>query len=162
MTRFTLSALKAVETVETRNVKLKDLHVVWNTEFHAVRAIAGLAWRFVTWLCPVGWHKVPTHEMVTIETTALLKLIEHQAFALRLIWNLEAVWVVCGRQQFFELTKNALPPPYMSFLSWESMMNRGEFQVVGLKVLVVPWIDGCFVLPELPALYRTPHPRRRI
>lgn len=63
-------------------------------------------------------------------------------------------YAVMGNRQFRECIDSARTgaPAKHPFQFHVSFPGRGGMRVFGLEVIVVPWIDGCFILPDLDQL----------
>lgn len=94
-------------------------------------------------------EKSVTYKTVEIDTTRILEaLFENQRNVMEL-YNKRARYVVIGRKDFTRFCSDPeyRDPLYFNFSAPIGINNQRT--ILGLEVVVVPWIDGFFVLPDL-------------
>lgn len=87
---------------------------------------------------------------VRIDEESLLQKLRLSKRDLRHIWNQEAKYVVVGHKTAYSLMGEVASRTYVSFNTPFRMGFDGVTKVMGLTVVVVPWLEeGVLVLPEL-------------
>ena len=94
-----------------------------------------------------------TYDRVLIDTDKVVDIVRrNRANVMELLGSDKAKFVVMGSHQFDEAIHSTTSsgihgPTQFAFDAKLDIADR--WRMYGLQVIVVPWIDGCFVLPDL-------------
>lgn len=90
------------------------------------------------------------YSRVAVDTKDIAESICRNARDAELIWNQRAKYVVMGPCAFSQLAREGNSGnQFLDFPITVQMGNGRIFRPLGLRIVVVPWIDGVFVMPEL-------------
>lgn len=111
-----------------------------------LRATGNMAVRV---LKSIGWLTRKTYEHVTMETVTFdadrfVEYFHRQLNELR-IRGVENGVVIIGAKQFSDVTRSFLTQHPFSF---KLDSYRYGPEVVGMKIIVLPWVDGVAIVPE--------------
>jgi hypothetical protein len=85
---------------------------------------------------------------VEIDQRDIQTIIGQSQRAMRLLWNKQATTLIIGPEEFVRF-KRELPLEMFSFNAEWPLGNSGQFKMAGLRVVVVPWLSGWTLLPDL-------------
>ena len=113
-----------------------------------------LVQRFKVWLFHLVWHwcmpmeRVPTDTVTRVEVNhdKLLDMLKEQQIELCHLLDKRCDAIVLGQKQFYELTKEVMEQDFQ-FRTTIPYAHGQSLMVLGMDVIVVPWIDGLFLLP---------------
>lgn len=94
-------------------------------------------------------------QRVDIDLDKLVEAVMRNRADVEMLYRKRAKYLVVGADKFYELSVS-VQPHYMTFTVPHQFNARVGYNnrpmpqmFAGLQVIVVPWIDGMFVLPEL-------------
>jgi len=109
--------------------------------------------------------KVMIHK-ITLNTDDIISLIQKNKVNLEMVWEEHPRFLVLGQKQWFELTNEKAY--HFSKMSYELLLKRQiktydrfdsvfngsekyqtETLFLGIQILVIPWVDACFFLPDV-------------
>lgn len=97
-----------------------------------------------------SWHdEVPAYDVAELDTSRLMEMVSRNARNIRMLYNQEAKYIVVGYDKFLELVRVKSELMYFSTDFTAHLNGIDGVRVMGLKLVVVPWVDGIFVLPDL-------------
>lgn len=110
-----------------------------------------LAWWLVDLLCIRFTHHrtEDSYTNLAIDANSIIKAVDLSVSELRLIHNLEAKYLLIGNKQAHELIRELPDLSYFQFHSNVDYHLDDQYCVRGLTMIVVPWMDGFCLLPEL-------------
>lgn len=88
----------------------------------------------------------------TIDFTKKFDAIRQHKYEIERTTGLRPKYLFIGREAYFELTNEQMND--YPFLLPMNLSGPPETTVLGLTVVVVPWIEGMFCLPDLDRLIR--------
>lgn len=112
--------------------------------------------RIAFWLlkkCTTGFWDSPEttqYRFMRISHDKIIDRIFENTRCIRYIYNGECKTVVIGQVTLNEIMDDIDHQPYGSFrFDMNVPMNgRNGMRILGMEVIVVPWIEGLFVMPE--------------
>jgi hypothetical protein len=92
---------------------------------------------------------VVTYKTTEIDTSKILEALMKNTRDVQMLYYKRAKYVVMGIEAFAQMSNEPHVHEMMRFnFNTRIGINR-QFTALGLEVIVVPWIEGFFVLPEL-------------
>lgn len=111
--------------------------------------LRGWLLRLRDWLNAFEDIKTVGYETVTFDFTPLVDDIFRMIQAVESRGH-KAKYLIVGRKAYFELTLKLKQQVDFNHFNFNIQSNRyGDLSPFGLVVVVVPWVDGWFILPEL-------------
>jgi hypothetical protein len=90
------------------------------------------------------------YETVVIDFSSILDGLHAHIREISYSTGLTPKYLIIGRDKYYELSGQVLKEmPYII-----GPYPHDRLEIFGLKVVIVPWIDGLFCLPDLGALQR--------
>jgi len=87
------------------------------------------------------------YTVVTLDTRKLMDMINDHAYDIRRRTGADPKYIIMGRDKYYQLTGEiAQRSPRIIDLTTPTT------SVMGMSLIVVPWIDGLFCLPDLDSL----------
>lgn len=136
--------LNCVENLRASNLILCDRPRSW-----LLRTIQSAAW----WICVrlgTAFHRPFTrseYRTVRVEGASLLEKVRLNQHDLRMLWDQDGKYLIVGRKAAYDLLHEC--DDFMHFQVDVKLGLNRKTRVLGLEVVVVPWIEGLFVLPDL-------------
>lgn len=126
-------------------IELSDLY--FSTEGKIRSFFMNVLLYFVKRLAPSIGKRTVMMKSVTIDQKKVFDLLFEHRTNIEYMWNKKPKYLICGRDKSLELFQEA--NTYLNIhietkLSWEN-----ETEIMGCQLIVVPWIDGLFFLPDL-------------
>jgi hypothetical protein len=127
---------------------LKDIQLVRSKTW-----LRRVATKFVWWMLKqLNAEFVKTAERIdilSIDETRLLDEIRLISYEIESIWNKEIKYIVCGREMAYKLWgEKAIRMPWETNIGVHLQHGQSE-GIIGLKLVVVPWLEGIALLPDL-------------
>lgn len=92
-----------------------------------------------------------TYSTVEVDTSKIVEaLMQHQS-DVHMLMERRAKYLVIGVDAFAELSNDPMIRNYMRFDFQTKIGYNNRYQMLGLECIVVPWIQGFFILPDLEA-----------
>lgn len=87
------------------------------------------------------------YKQVAIHCDSILEMIKKQDIQAYMMLGNGGETVLIGHKQFVMLIGEITPGAYVFDATYHANKN-GEHSVLGMKIKVVPWLDGVLVLPN--------------
>lgn len=103
-----------------------------------------------TWtLKKLGWLTPKREQFTTVTTVSfepehVFEFLHREIHEMSRRYNLDKGVVVMGAKQFNEVAKCALSSP----LGYRMQVRDAGAKIIGMSVIVLPWVDGVVILPE--------------
>lgn len=87
---------------------------------------------------------------VDLEFKKVIDLIMQNIDAVHQIEQLECKYIVIGHNKLKELMSDDISRHYFSFqIPRNAELNHQQRMFLGMRIILCPWIDGVFCLPEI-------------
>ena len=97
-----------------------------------------------------AWEDRVKYRTIVVDTKDITEAICRNAAQAELIWQQRAKYVVMGPRAFSQLTEQGHSAGQFLRFPIRLQMGKGQiFRPLDLEIIVVPWIEGFFVMPEL-------------
>jgi hypothetical protein len=103
--------------------------------------------KLLRWMKADSFDKVIKYNTRTIDTSKIVEAIRFNKYDIERLYYKKARYVIMGYDAF-----TALDGEMREFLRFEAPIRMGmgnRSEIMGLEIIVVPWIEGFFVLPDL-------------
>lgn len=108
-----------------------------------------LLFKVLRWLKANSYNTTVTYQTIEIDTQDIFTALMKNRYDVEALYNKRARYVIMGPNDFMRFTKGAEAHDMMRIHFSAALGTKMKPNILGLEVVIVPWIDGFFVLPDL-------------
>lgn len=147
-----LCRLEKRRVEDAESLRAADLVLCARPGNWLLRKIQDAAW----WLCVrlgADFYRPFTRDVyhrIRVDADSLLHKARLNSRDIRHLWDQDGKYLIVGAKTAHDLWGECADQSFMQFAVSSRFGMDGETKVLGLQVVIVPWIEeGLFVLPEL-------------